>query len=202
MAPEHDYAGRQGAPPANGLTDGLSDAVVAAAGRGDPDAFAVVWRELSPAVHGYLALRGVQDPEAVTSDVFLAVLPRLAGLVGGSAGLRTFVFSVAHARAVDETRRRARRPEPVEFDLTRHDRVDESAESAALRRLADREISDLLDALPADHRDVLALRVVADLSLEQTAAVMGRSVGAVKQLQRRALLALRAGIGPGPGRQP
>jgi len=43
---------------------------------------------------------------------------------------------------------------------------------------------------------VLSLRVVADLDLEQTAAVMERSVGSVKQLQRRALLALRALLEP------
>ncbi len=177
----------------DGTAEGpVTDPVVAAAGAGDPDAFAVIWRELSPAVCGYLTLRGVRDPEAVTSDVFVAVLPRLAGLRGGSSGLRTFVFSVAHARAVDETRRRARRPDPVAFDRQLHDGTDESAENAALRRLSSREVRAMLDRLPADHRDVLLLRVVADLGLEQTAAVMQRSVGAVKQLQRRALLALRA----------
>jgi RNA polymerase sigma-70 factor (ECF subfamily) len=50
----------------------------------------------------------------------------------------------------------------------------------------------LLDRLRPEYREVLALRVVADLSVEQAAQAMGRSVGAVKQLQRRALLALRA----------
>jgi RNA polymerase sigma-70 factor, ECF subfamily len=183
--------------PPEAVADSISDSVVAAAGRGDPDAFAVIWRELSPAVSGYLSLRGVRDPEAVTSDVFIAVLPRLAGLRGGGAGLRTFVFSVAHARAVDEARRRARRPDAVEFDQLLHDTVDESAESMALRRVADREVREMLDRLPADHRDVLLLRVVADLGLEQTAAVMNRSVGAVKQLQRRALLTLRAEVAAG-----
>jgi RNA polymerase sigma factor (sigma-70 family) len=50
----------------------------------------------------------------------------------------------------------------------------------------------LLDELGDDQRAVVMLRVVADLSLEQTAEVLGRSVGAVKQLQRRGLLRLRA----------
>ena len=54
-----------------------------------------------------------------------------------------------------------------------------------------RSLRALLDQLPADQRDVLLMRVVADLSVEQTAAAIGRSAGAVKQLQRRGLIALR-----------
>jgi len=58
---------------------------------------------------------------------------------------------------------------------------------------ADREATvALLAALKTEHREVLLLRIVADLPLEQVAKVMGKSVGSVKQLQRRALLALRS----------
>jgi RNA polymerase sigma factor (sigma-70 family) len=170
----------------------ITDDVLVAARRGDSDAFAVIWRELSPAVAGYLVARGVDDPEAVTSDVFLSLLPRLGELDGGVSGLRTFVFSVAHARTVDEVRRRARRPAAVTFDPTVHYSVAESAEGEALDRVGTERVRELLDALSPDHRDVLALRVIGDLGVEQTAAVMGRSAGSVKQLQRRALLALRA----------
>jgi RNA polymerase sigma-70 factor (ECF subfamily) len=170
----------------------ITDDVLVGARRGDGDAFAVIWRELSPVVAGYLAARGVDDPEAVTSDVFLSLLPRLGELDGGVSGLRTFVFSVAHARAVDEARRRARRPTPVTFDPTVHDSVAASAEGEALDRVGTGRVRQLLDGLRPDQRDVLALRVIGDLGVEQTAAVMGRSAGSVKQLQRRALLALRA----------
>lgn len=170
----------------------ITDDLLVAARRGDGDAFAVIWRELSPLVAGYLAARGVDDPEAGTSDVFLSLLPRLRELDGGVAGLRTFVFSVAHARAVDDARRRARRPAPVTFDPAVHDTVAESAEGEALGRVSTGRVRQVLDRLNPDYRDVLALRVIGDLGVEQTATVMGRSVGSVKQLQRRALLALRA----------
>lgn len=174
------------------LPDSIDQHVVVAARRGDGDAFAIIWRELSPAVRAYVAARGALDPDEVTSDVFLAVLPRLAGLTGGVAGLRTFVFSVAHARLVDEMRRRARRPVSVEFDPHHHDGVVDSAEQHALQNVATAQVYALLDRLEPDYREVLALRVLADLGVGQTAKVMGRSAGAVKQLQRRALLALRA----------
>ncbi|MEO9139446.1 MAG: sigma factor-like helix-turn-helix DNA-binding protein [Jatrophihabitans sp.] len=52
----------------------------------------------------------------------------------------------------------------------------------------------VLAVLPDDQREVLTLRVVADLSIEQIADVMGRSQGAVKQLQRRGMIALRKAL--------
>jgi RNA polymerase sigma-70 factor (ECF subfamily) len=170
----------------------ITEEVLAAARAGDGDALVVIWRELAPAVAGYLTARGVPDAEGVTSDVFVAVLPRLGELTGGVSGLRTFVFSVAHARMVDDTRRRARQPTFVELDQLLHDRATESAEREALERVGTAGVQDLLDRLSPDHREVLALRIVADLSLEQVATVMRRSTGSVKQLQRRALIAVRA----------
>jgi len=138
----------------------------------------------------------VSDPDGLTSDVFVGVLPRLPEVTGGVAGLRTFVFSVAHARAVDDLRRRARRPQAVEFDPAQHAGRAASAEQEAIGRVGTEQALALLDRLAPDYREVLSLRVVADLDLEQTAAVMERSVGSVKQLQRRALLALRALLEP------
>lgn len=174
------------------MPDHLDDDIVAAARRGDADALSAIWRALSPAVVGYLAARGADDPDGLTSDVFLGVLPRLREVTGGVAGLRTFVFSVAHARLVDETRRRARRPATVEFDATRHDSAAPSAELEAMSGLDTERVQTLLARLAPDYREVLSLRIVADLGVEQTAAVMNRSAGSIKQLQRRALLALRA----------
>ena len=113
----------------------ITEDVLAAAQRGSSDAFAVIWRRLSPVVAGYLTGRGVSDPDGLTSEVFLGVLPRLADVHGGVAGLRTFVFSVAHARAVDDLRRRARRPVLVQFDPAQHAGHAESAEHEAMGRV-------------------------------------------------------------------
>jgi RNA polymerase sigma-70 factor (ECF subfamily) len=164
---------------------------VSAAQAGEADAFATIYTHLAPAVAGYLTAKGVPDPEGVTNDVFLAVLPKLPALTGGAAGLRTFVFSVAHARLVDEVRRRQRQPDTVEFDAGTDARVVASAENEALEQIATSRLLSQLAGLSAEQRDVLALRVVADLTVEQVARIIGRSEGAVKQLQRRALIALR-----------
>ena len=86
---------------------------------------------------------------------------------------------------------KAGRPVTLPFDADLDQRSAASAEAAALDRIAPREVVKLLEVLPADQREVLALRLVAGLSVDQSAEVMGRSAGSVKQLQRRALLKLR-----------
>ncbi len=172
----------------------VTDQLVAAAVAGDGDALAAVYAEISPQVLGYLRARGAEDPEGLTNEVFVHVLRRLGGLVGGAVGLRTFVFSVAHARYVDETRSRSRRPAEATYDPDRDARTAPSAESAALAGDIlgpDAHLARALGQLSVDQRSVVTLRIIGDLSLEQTAEVLGKSTGAVKQLQRRALLTLR-----------
>lgn len=159
---------------------------------GDPAAFRRVYAVLSPLVLGYLRAHGSADPEALTQEVFLTIFRRAADLRGGPDGLRTFALSVAHARLVDEWRARARRPDIVELDETEDPRVAPPAEVEALTALDSEAVVALLGALPEAQRSVVALRTVAGLSLEETADVLGRSVGAIKQLQRRGLLGLRA----------
>lgn len=173
------------------MSDQRLDDVLAAARGGQPWALRVLYDELAPQVYGYLRARGAAQPEDLTSEVFLAVLPRLGTVTGGVAGLRSLVFSVAHARLVDDLRYRSRRGPVVEYDPRRDQRSMPSSEDEALALLADDRVRDILSGLPDDQRNVMLLRVVNDLSLEQTAEAIGRSTGAVKQLQRRALLALR-----------
>jgi RNA polymerase sigma-70 factor (ECF subfamily) len=174
----------------------LEDTLLAAqAGR--PWALRAVYEELAPRVHGYLRARGASEPEDLTSEVFLTVFSKLATVTGGAAGLRTLVFSVAHARLVDDLRRRSRRGNAVSYEDWHDDRTAASSEDEAVDRMGAAEVRALLEQLPAEQRDVLLMRIVADLSLEQTAEAIGKSTGAVKQLQRRGLLTLRARIQDG-----
>ena len=146
---------------------------------------------MSPKVQGYLTGRGVDDAEDLTSEVFIQVFERLPKFRGDEAALRTFVFSVAHARYVDHLRRASRRRPTVEFDAAHHDGIAASAEAEALRSISDQRVRTALAALSPDQRNVVLLRVVADLDLLQTAEVLGKSVGAIKSLQHRALASLR-----------
>ena len=170
----------------------LTDDVVAAAGAGDSDALGTVYTSLAPKVQGYLRSRGADDPEGLTNEVFVNVLQRLGGLVGGAAGLRTLVFSVAHARLVDDVRRRARRPAEHTYEPDLDHRLAPSAETDALASATGVELRRMLELLHEDQRSVITLRILGDLSIDETASVLGKSAGAVKQLQRRGLLSLRS----------
>ena len=173
-------------------SDALTDDLVTAAVAGDGDALGTVYRILAPKVLGYLTAHGAEDPEGLTNEVFLHVLRRMGGLVGGSAGLRTFVFSVAHARLVDDVRRRSRRPAQHPYEPDLDERQAHSAEQAALSGVDAHHLEEMLGRLNEDQRTVITLRVLGDLTVEQTAEILGKSAGAVKQLQRRGLLVLRS----------
>lgn len=151
--------------------------------------FSAAYRTYSGAVLGYLRARGVDDPEAVTQDVFLAFFPKIGELTGGLQGAKSLLFSIAHARMVDHYRRVERRPDFTPYDPLQDGRSTASAEDHALG--SNGGAAALLEGLADDHREVLALRVVADLSIEQVAGIMGKTQGAIKQLQRRALQNLK-----------
>jgi RNA polymerase sigma factor (sigma-70 family) len=153
--------------------------------------FTAAYNSFAGPVFGYLRARGVDDPEAVTQDVFLALYPKLGSLHGGLKGAKNLLFSIAHARMVDHYRKRERTPDSTPFESELDARHAPSAEDQAFGRASGPGVTELLEGLADDYREVLALRVVADLSVEETAAIMGKSQGAVKQLQRRALTALK-----------
>lgn len=172
----------------------LTDAVVDAAQHGDGQAFRTVYDCLAGTVLGYLRAKGVADPEAVTSEVFLTVWSKLASITGGAVGLRKVVFTVAHARMVDAHRATSRRPPVTEYEPHADTRTVASAEEDAHVTLGTSRVVEILAMLPDEQREVLTLRLVADLSLEDVADIIGKSVGAVKQLQRRGLVSIRQAI--------
>ena len=104
------------------------------------------------------------------------------------------MFAIAHNRAIDHHRRRQHRPEPVDPATCEPPSWHPSAESLAIDRVVQQEPFEVLATLAPAQRQALLLRTVADLSVEQTAAVMERSTGAVKLLQHRAVRALRRRI--------
>ncbi|UPO76776.1 RNA polymerase sigma factor [Arthrobacter sp. Helios] len=174
------------------MADPLTEQMVSEARADNPVALRSVYQALAPGVLGYLRSKGCEDPEALAQEVFLTVFSKLQTVEGGAAGLRTFAFSVAHARMVDDHRRRERQPAAAPYDPLADTRYTLSAEAAVLDSVLAAE--PLLAGLTEQQREVLLLRVVADLSLEDSAKIMGKTANSVKQLQRRALIALKERI--------
>jgi RNA polymerase sigma factor (sigma-70 family) len=175
--------------------DGQFDAVLAAAHDGAPWALERMFTALSPAVTGYLRVQGSAEPEDLTSEVFVAILRNLRNFQGDEAGFRSWVFTIAHRRLLDERRRRARRPLPEPLTDTadavaRESPAADDVEGTIDRSLGAERVRALCDRLVPDQRDVLLLRLLGDLSIEQIAGMLGKSGGAVKALQRRGLAAV------------
>jgi RNA polymerase sigma-70 factor (ECF subfamily) len=158
---------------------------------------AQLYRELAPAVLGYLRTQRVPDPEDALGEVFLSVARDIGRFRGDSAALRRWVFSIAHNRAMDAHRKAARNRSTLEAELS---------EAGARLPTAppppdpvDPALVDALTMLSQDQREVVVLRFLADLPLEAVAKITGRRVGAVKALQHRALENLRKAVSPEAG---
>jgi RNA polymerase sigma-70 factor (ECF subfamily) len=139
-------------------------------------------------------MHGAAEPDDLASETFLGVFTGLSGFRGNEDALRAWVFTIAHRRLVDDWRRRSRRPQVADDpgDLTELPGGD--VEDDALVGVGTETVHRLCSELPDDQRSVLLLRILADLTVEQVAQAMGRSVGSVKALQRRGLRTLRATV--------
>lgn len=170
------------------MTDALGDAfegVLAAARAGEGWAFERLYASLARPVAAYLRGNGVEDPDGATNEVFLRAFRSLGTFTGAEPRFRSWVLTIAHHLVVDERRRRARRPRPAPLEDV-HTTPDDTSVA-----LGDDRVRQLLSALPPAQREVVLLRVVADLSIEDTARALGKRPGAVKALQHRAMNSLR-----------
>jgi RNA polymerase sigma factor (sigma-70 family) len=158
--------------------------------KGDPRGFEALFRTHANAVFGYLRARGVSDPEGLANEVFVRAFRNIHTVHGDGARFRSWLFGIAHNAAVDDLRRRRRRPaeSPLGEDLAV---AGGNVESEAIASLQSDLVRRILGELAPDQRDVLLLRVIGDLSVSQTAAVLDKSYEAVKALQRRGIAALR-----------
>ncbi len=142
-----------------------------------------LYRELAPAVLGYLRSQRLPDPEDVLGEVFLQVARDVHRFDGDDAAVRRWVFAIAHNRIIDDVRRRSRRPQ-----LSDHAVPERSSPPPG--DPFDEDLSSALAQLTPEQREVVGLRFVADLPLEAVAELTGRRVGAVKAMQHRALATL------------
>jgi RNA polymerase sigma-70 factor (ECF subfamily) len=171
------------------------DAVLAAAQTGEGWAFQRLFDWLARPVAAYLRGAGLEDPEGTANECFLRVFGGIERFTGSEARFRSWVFAIAHNLVIDERRRRGRRPQQSEL-LDEGGPIVAGADDDALVSLGDERVRELLADLPPDQRDVLLLRVIADLSIEDTATALGKRPGAVKSLQHRAAASLRRRLGP------
>jgi RNA polymerase sigma-70 factor (ECF subfamily) len=169
--------------------------ILTAARAGAECAWATVYRDLAPSLLAFLRASGAPDPENLLGDAFLAVVRGVGRFEGGEGEFRAWVFAIARNRVIDDRRYRARRPvQPVPDQDLRRAGPAGDVEEEALAELAIGRVRSLLSKLAPAQRDVLLLRIIGGLNIDEVARAMGKTSGAVKALQARGLAAVRREI--------
>lgn len=173
-----------------------SQALLDAAVAGETWAFTELYRLYAHRVKAFAASRRVEDAEGVANDVMLRVFQNLSGFSGDESGFESWLFTIARNRIIDAHRAAQRRPDPADRPWTAEtdDAEAPSAEERALETFGLDDTIARLNRLTDDQRDVIALRMIADLSLEQVAVIVDKPITAVKALQRRGLARLQREI--------
>lgn len=161
------------------------------AGEGDEAAFADLVREHQSMVYG-IAVHSLQNPDAaeeLAQEVFL-LLYRNLDSIESPRHLLHWLRRVTANRCIDAARRRR-------FHVVRLDEIAELPEerSGGGDPLARKSLGRLLGKLPPKQRIVVTLRFQEDLDLQEIASVLSMPVNTVKSHLRRALAALRRGLG-------
>ncbi len=168
---------------------GDQERLLVEAAQRDPRRFGDLYERYFDRIYAYVARR-VGDRSAaedVTSEVFHQALAHLPGYEWRGVPFAKWLYRIAANALIDHAARAAREAGPIVSDPLTDPGMEEAEQIAAVFRRV-RE-------LPGDQRRVLELRFAEDKNIRETAEAMGRSEGAVKQLQLRAIEALRARMG-------
>jgi RNA polymerase sigma-70 factor (ECF subfamily) len=172
------------------------DDVLAAAQHGSEWAWQQILGELGPGIQAYARSQGVQDPEDLLGQVLEGIVRGIDRFRGNEATFRSWAFTIAHSRIIDSRRKVDRRPKVADRDVP--DVAGEHADAHDASTSLSREAAmALLETLPAKQREVVALRVVAGLSVEETARVLRKRPGAVRVAMHRAMQTLEKENLPG-----
>ncbi len=171
--------------------------VLIAARRGEDSAWAEIYHDLAGPILGYLRAQRSPDPDDLLGETMLQVVRDLRRFEGDEAGFRSWVFTIAHRRLLDARRSRGRKPSEAR-ETTLLEASLPSVEGAEPEALAELELDDVLgvlDRITESQREVLLLRLLADMDVAQTAEATGRTPDAVKALSKRGLDRLRTLLG-------
>ncbi|WP_253945644.1 sigma-70 family RNA polymerase sigma factor [Nocardioides sp. zg-DK7169] len=162
-------------------------ALVELARTGDADAFGLLYDHYHLAVYRFLFYRTRSSTlaEDLTSETFFRALRSMKGFRWQGKDFGAWLMTIARNLATDHFKAGRTRLEQTTEDMGRHDDATESPEEAVLASLTNEMLLEALTKLPDEQRDCLVMRFLQGMSIAETAQVLGRSDGAVKQLQLR-----------------
>jgi RNA polymerase sigma-70 factor (ECF subfamily) len=155
---------------------------------GHGSALGELFRDLHPRVLRYLRVLEPTEAEDLASETWLDVAGALDRFDGDQRGLRALAFTIARRRLIDHYRRRARHPAlPIEPDGVVEEGWVGDVEEEAMTALATEAALERVASLPTDQAEVILLRVLGGLPVEDVAHILGKRPGTVRVVQHRAL---------------
>jgi RNA polymerase sigma-70 factor, ECF subfamily len=174
------------------------------AAQSDPARFADIYENYFELVYAYVArrVRNRDEAEDLTGEVFRKALASLPRFKWRGAPFAAWLFRIASNMIADRSKRVAKEVQLDESGANASGGSTQIGKGVASSQQKDLEDSErrallfrLVDELAADHGRVLVMRFAEEKSIREIAGELGRSEGAVKQLQFRALENLRAKLG-------
>jgi RNA polymerase sigma-70 factor (ECF subfamily) len=167
-------------------------ALVDRAQKGDRDALEELYLIHFDRIYSYLhvSVGNRHDAEDLTTQTFLKMLESIGKFRWQSAPFSAWLFRIAHNLAMDHFRA-ARRWQPEEEPPEPDPNESTSAEAGALESIGRKSMLELIEELSPEQQQVLTLKFVFNFANAETATILGKTEGAIKSLQHRALVSLQ-----------
>ena len=169
--------------------------LVARAQQGDREALEELYLLHFDRIYSYLhmSVGNRHDAEDLTTQTFLKMLEAIGRFRWQSAPFSAWLFRIAHNLAMDHFRA-SRRWQPEEDVPEPPDAEEASAEDEAMHAIGRQSMLELIENLSADQQQVLTLKFVFNFANADVATILGKTEGAIKSLQHRALVSLQKQI--------
>jgi RNA polymerase sigma-70 factor (ECF subfamily) len=138
----------------------------------------------------HMSVGNRHDAEDLTTQTFLRMLESIKRFKFGTAPFSAWLFRIAHNLAMDHFRAN-RRWQPEENVPEPRDSEEPSAETGALQRIGEQSLLAMIEDLSHEQQQVLTLKFVFNFANGEVATILGKTEGAVKSLQHRALASLQ-----------
>lgn len=164
-------------------------ALVELARSGDSEAFGLLYDHYHVSVYRfvYYKVGSVPLAEDLTSETFFRALRSIQSFNWQGKDFGAWLMTIARNLVTDHFKASRTRLEQTTEDMSPHDSATEGPETAVLASLTNEVLLAALGDLAEDQRECLVLRFLQGLSIAEVAETLGRSEGAVKQLQLRAV---------------
>jgi RNA polymerase sigma-70 factor (ECF subfamily) len=138
----------------------------------------------------HMSVGNRHDAEDLTTQTFLKMLEAIGRFRWQSAPFSAWLFRIAHNLAMDHFRA-ARRTQPEDEVPEPPGSEEASAEEEAMHSIGRQSMLELIEKLSAEQQQVLTLKFVFNFPNAEVATILGKTEGAIKSLQHRALVSLQ-----------